>query len=297
MKPLLFNISIYLYLLLCASNNAHCQQSDSINEKPYKYRIIFSASLFLNVKDEDVAAITKVLTKELIKEQNSGDDFEIIFCHSINDINKALEQEFDILWISQIEKEQINKKYKLEPELINEVNGTYGDVYYLITNKNENRNDLCSLKNCSINIFSKADGLNPSLWLEYLLRKDNFPGKKKFFSKINFDYKANNIVLPVYFNKTNAAVITKSAYNLLCELNPSIKKELAVIDSSKPLVNGIFYSDPRNKNEKKKRSMFNYLKNLQKGSYSQQMKDMYKLERVVPFKPEYLNTFWEVYKK
>ena len=141
MKPLLFNILIYLYLLLSVSNNAHCQQSDSINEKPYKYRIIFSASLFLNVRDEDVAAITKVLTKELIKEQNSGDDFEIIFCHSINDINKALEQEFDILWISQIEKEQINKKYKLEPELINKVNGTYGDVYYLITNKNENRND------------------------------------------------------------------------------------------------------------------------------------------------------------
>jgi len=82
----------------------------------------------------------------------------------------------------------------------------------------------------------------------------------------------------------------------LCELNPQIKKEAEVIQTSKPILSGIFCFDLKSKNEKRKKFVADYLIGLHTDSYGKQITELYMVDKIVLFKESYWDNFLELYK-
>lgn len=260
------------------------------------FKLIISSSMFQNVKTEDVYASTKILASELKKDMKSNEQYEIIVCSSIDEILERIKTPFDVMYLSPIEYLKLKKKFDLEPALISEIDNNYGDIYYLITNKNENVKSIIDLKNSTINILSNADEQPPTIWLDKLLRENKLPAKHKFFKQVNLDYKSNNVVLPVYFKKTGAAIVTKSGFELICELNPHIKEEIIVIHKSNPMMRAIFCFDGRNNDAERKRFLSDYLQKLHASNHGKQILNLYMVKRIIPYKAEYIESILDLYK-
>lgn len=268
--------------------------AQNISDNPY--RVIISSSMFQNARPEDIEASTKILANEMNKESKIKAKFEISVCKNEQELIEKMKSPFDLLYISPIEFLQLKKKFDIEPSLISEINSNYGDIYYLVTNKNENQKSIKDLMSGSINILSNANDQVPSLWLDKILRDNKLPSKNKFFSKLTLDYKTNNILLPVFFKKATAAVIPKTAYELMCELNPKIKQDIEIISESKVLVRAFFCYDARNKDTERKEFLFEYLKNLHLSNYGKQVLSLYTVSKLLPFKKEYLDNISDLYK-
>ena len=260
------------------------------------YRLIFSANLLQNQKIEDAIATTKILAKNIERKMELKENIDITVCKSLDELTESIKTPFDFVLATSVEIEKLRKKYKLEPVLVNETDGAVGFEFYLITNSTQNYTNLKSLKNCSINILSKSEYNTASVWLDKLLREQNLGVKEKFFKEIKYDYKSTNVVLPVYFNKSEAAIVSKTAFNLLCELNPQLKKTLRILDRSNPIIFGAIAFDGRSDDKKRKDFMYDILIDLHKDSYGKQMFDLFMVDKVIPLKKEYWQDFLDLYK-
>lgn len=291
---MIFNFLKYFFLSILFLVFTNYNFSYSQNNDGHVYRLIISSSMFQNAKIEDVEASTKILASEIRKDTKFPDTFEIIVCQSLNEIINSIKSNFDILYISPIEYLQLKKKFDIEPALISEIDNSYGDTYYLVAN--EHIKSIKELKDGTINILTNADDQPPTIWLDKLLRDNKLPPKNKFFKQINLDFKTNNVVLPVFFKKATAAIVTKSAFDLICELNPKIKKETTVILKSLPMVRALFCFDGRNNDTERKNFLSDYLQSLHKSNHGKQVLSLYMVTRILPYKSEYLNNILELYK-
>lgn len=260
------------------------------------FRAVISSSMFQNTKSEDIEAATKILASEMIKEDKVNAKYEITVCKTKEELQDNLKSTFDLLYISPTDFLDLKKKSDLEPLVIAEVDNDYGDVYYLITNKSENIKSIRDLKNGTINILSRSNNQPPTLWLDKILRDNKLPIKEKFFDQITYDYKTNNVLLPVFFKKSSAAIVTKSAFDLICELNPKVKQETEIILKSKPIVRSLFCADGKRKDQERKDFLYDYLKRVHKSNYGKQVLSLYMVTRLLPYKQEYLNNILELYK-
>jgi ABC-type phosphate/phosphonate transport system substrate-binding protein len=292
------NNKLLLYFLILILNFVLDENSllfgQSVKGSPV--RIILSSSMFQNTKSEDVEATTKILAGELNKERRDEFDFKIITSNSQAELDNSAEDKFDLLYISPIEYLKLKKKFSIEPGLVTQINNNYGDIYFLITSKRKNIKEIKELVNCHIIVLSKTEDQVPSLWLDKILKDDHLPIKTKFFKKISFENKATNVVLPIFFNKVDAAIVTAASYELLCELNPQIKKDLSILKISKPFIRALFCLDGRSKNEDRKNYLIDYMSRIHQGTYGKQLTELYMFDKLIPFKKEYLDNILELYK-
>jgi ABC-type phosphate/phosphonate transport system substrate-binding protein len=282
--------SVFVLAGLFYNNISYCQQLDD-----HIYRLVISSSMFQNAKTADIEASTKILAAELKKISTVQEKFEISVCETESELTDSLKLRFDLLYISPVDYLQLKSKFSIEPCMISEIDNNYGDIYYLVTKKSEGKKSIKDLKDGSINILSNAEDQAPSIWLDKLLRENNLPSKNEFFNRVTFDYKTNNVLLPVFFKKVSAAIVTKSAFETMCELNPKIKLDTEILFKSKPIVRALFCFDGRNKDTERKTFLLDYLQNLHHNNYGKQVLSLYMVNRIIPYKPEYLITVIDLY--
>jgi phosphonate transport system substrate-binding protein len=82
-------------------------------------------------------------------------------------------------------------------------------------------------------------------WLATVLDEAHLPPAEQFFGSITQDGKAARVVLPVFFGQADACLTTKHSFETLCELNPQVGRDLAVIACSPEMVL-LFYAFRKN---------------------------------------------------
>lgn len=292
----MFNKTIVIILLLFISTFKVIAQPVQNNTKGKPFRFIFSVNLFHNQKIEDAKASTTILMSKIRKDKNLKEDFEILVCNTTKELLEETKKGFDFLLVSSVEIAAIRKLGNIKPVLINQTQNNTGFIYYLITNKAHEYNSINDLKKSSINILARTPGQVPSLWLDKILRDNKLPLKEIFFTDINYDYKATNVVLSVFFNKTAASIVSKPSFDLLCELNPQISKEVKIIETSEPLLFGVIFFNTNNKDKDREKLVYDTLVSLNKDSYGKQLLNMFNVDKIVPFKEEYMQSFLKLYK-
>lgn len=285
---ILFVLLINIYSPLLA------QESDAVPKKIYRF--IYSQELFFNTKTEDAIALTKIFTEKIKKQKRIEDEVQIVICQNDDELIEATKSNFDFVLSTTVNLVKLIKNGNIKPVLVNQTQGSYGFVYYLVTRKDKNFNHLSDLHNCKINILARTDGQTPSLWLEKILRDNKLPVKNKFFGEIFFDYKPTNILLPVFFKKVDAAVITKESFDVMCELNPNIQKELKILAVSKTLLFGVLSFDKRSKDIEREQFIYDILTTMHNDADGRQFLSLFSLDKIIPYKEEYLTKFMELYK-
>lgn len=288
------HLIVLFVLLIVFPSLLFAQGSDDGTKRGYRF--IYSKELFFNTKTEDAIALTKIFTEKVKKQNGIEDEAEIVICKNDEELIDATKTNFDFVLSTTVALVRLLKIGNVKPVLVNQTQGSYGFVYYLVTRKDKNINHLSDLKNRKLNILARSDGQTPSLWLEKILRDNKLPVKNRFFEEITFDYKPTNILLPVFFNKLDAAVITKESFDVMCELNPNIKKDLNILATSKTLLFGVLSFDTKSKNKEREKFIYDILTTMHNDADGRQFLSLFSLDKIIPYKEEYLTKFMELYK-
>ncbi len=157
--------------------------------------------------------------------------------------------------------------------------GSAEDSLLIITLKKSKLNHFSELKNKHLSILSN-DPI-PQIYLD-ILALENFGKKARgIFKKISTASKSNQLILQLFFNKTDVIVVYKKFYSLAIELNPQIKKNTQIISTLPGVtrVLGYFHKkvDPIFRN-----SVLTEIYNLQNHTKGQQLLALFHAEKTTP---------------
>lgn len=112
-----------------------------------------------------------------------------------------------------------------------------GQELVLISRKDSNFNSLASLRGRSLLVLDNADALLAESWLGAELSRAGLPGPVQHFSTVTRLAKPSQVVLPVFFGRADAAIVTREAYNVMAELNPQLGAAIRPLLASPRLIN------------------------------------------------------------
>ena len=286
---------IYILLLFFIAIPLTSQALKESKTTPIKnIKLIISLSSFHNIKVADAQAVAQILANHIKKSHKLEYEFIVETPESISEIEKSANNDFDFIILTTEEYLNLYKKLSFEPFVTNYSAEHIGYKYHFIVNKSNEIDDISELKNETINVLSGKNQTAAFLWLDKLLKNKGLPNQKKYFKEVVIDYKATNVLLPVFFRKAKACVITNSSLNLLMELNPGIKDQIKIIYTSEPIILGITCLNPNKKNEDNYNILKEILISLHKNEYGKQLLHMFNTEKLILFKEEYLKGYYNL---
>lgn len=168
-----------------------------------------------------------------------------------------------------LENKEELQKYSKEPFLFNN-DSNVKTQYYLIANKKSGIKSIEDIKNKTFSTLSIDRGY--SIWLDYLVRKKLNQSLNSIIKKKNEFYTNARLLLNVYFNKSDFTVVSKIVYDDMLLLNPSIKKNLVILEKSKPMfffAIGLFHKNTPQK------LVDSFMKVVNNGLFNKKFEDLF----------------------
>jgi ABC-type phosphate/phosphonate transport system substrate-binding protein len=291
MTNIIHAIHIFIFLALSIF-----PQDIRKDKKENNIKLIFAKNSFHNIKTEDAIATAQILANHIKKYKKLKNDFIVNLANDDKEISEMCKDDFDLVLLTTEQYLRLKKTLPLEPFTTNYTNGTYGFIYHLIVNKSDSINDIKQLSGESIYIQAHSKDQASSLWLNKLLKDVSPLSADKFFKKINIDSKASNVLLPVFFKKAKACIVTNSSLKLLMELNPNIANQVKILYTSEPIILGFTCLNANKKNDENYRILKEVLPTLHENEYGKQFLDLFKAEKLILFKEEYLKGYYNLIK-
>ncbi len=256
-------------------------------------RVGFAVTLFGEVDLQDAKVAMETWSDELGKLMNLQ-PHALIFANLAEVKTLIKNRALDLVVLDALDYLHLQGQEYLEPVLTGMVNGQLGYDFILVAHRNIGISQLSQLRGKTLNLQGiRGTDAIPRLWLDALLREQGLTNSAAFFSKIKTVKKSSQAVLPVFFNKVDAAVITREAYNTLVELNPQIGQSLAIIASSPRYLQSLLTVRKDLPDDVKEQII---AASLKLSSYPRgcQILNLFRTGGVTRFKPSYLKSLQEL---
>lgn len=257
-------------------------------------RLVYSINAMNASSVRDATAVNAVLAEHIKNKFARKGKMEVVIAQNKEELIKQLNDGFELTVISTAEYIQLRKQFNLIPSFTNQTNGKVGLKFLLIVNQDEQISKISELEGTDIYVQSQENSEIQDMLLNKLLKDEGLPNIKKFFRNIIKSPASNNVVLPVFFKRAKAALVTKESLKILKEINPQIEKKLKIIYESPSFLLGLScFNGNSNPSEIKKLSEI--VTNLHTDSYGKQLLDLFIADKLVPFKEEYLKDYLELF--
>ena len=98
-------------------------------------------------------------------------------------------------------------------------------------------------------------------------------------------------MLPVFFKKAKAALVSEESLKLISELNPQLEKDLMIIYQSPIYLSSIACLNKRSDEPELRKIFYDILENLHTEPFGRQLLDLFRIEKLVTYKEEYLKLY------
>ena len=285
---------LLITILLFYGSAGYCQPK---TDEPPFFNIAFSEKIFVNVNQNDATALTKVLTENLLEESpltfRTGSPN---IYSNLKELEESVKNETNDLYILLPgEFLRLNRFGLLEPIAVSLRNNSVYDVFKIIVAKESEIKDLKNLKGKSILIGYSSGDDNSLLWLDHLLSSKGLGNKDKYFKSVEISEKSLPVILKVYFGQADACIISEDNLNIATEMNPHLGESLIALETSQPILRAIL-AERKSKPEKNKKLLMDNLLNLDKTTEGKQVLTLFRIDKLIPYKEEYLYNFYEMTK-
>ncbi|MBT2971252.1 MAG: phosphate/phosphite/phosphonate ABC transporter substrate-binding protein [Candidatus Thiodiazotropha sp. (ex Ctena orbiculata)] len=225
-----------------------CHADDPYDRDVAYIGIMSRATFFSNPTDSSIA--TEMIFQDVMRNIARKGVFNRY--HSTEDVVREMKRHrldavitnvFDYLEIDHMVNP--NQRYSLVigHDLLQQV--------VLLTRRSDKITSLAQLKHKRL--------IHPSgfklakIFLDVELRKADLPATEQFFSSMVANTDINSVIIDLFFNKADAALVTDTSYRIASELNKQISQSLEVLIASKPIppiVIGVNKSVPVNFTDK-----------------------------------------------
>jgi hypothetical protein len=228
---LILIINIFLFSFSVADKASEYKEKEV-------YRIGISSQSFGNINANDATAAIKAWASTITKEQNLKVNFDVrLLFDSTEDILKSIMNvEYDGYSVSLPEFYEMHIAFP-EYVYILKKQKSISLNYIIITQSKNGVITPQDLLRCKLITCNNNQMVMSCQWLESILY--NYT-KGKRIKRPELAENFSKAILQVFFRQVDAAIVTREAFDIACELNPQLKKEIKIIYESQPLVSGFF---------------------------------------------------------
>jgi phosphonate transport system substrate-binding protein len=251
-------------------------------------RFAISESLVAtNVNINDARVATRLWIDRVRLEVNATIDPKM-FSTSQEIVDRCRRNELDMIVLNALEYRQIANL--LDPSQIVTATSEDGQERYLILAKrNSPIRSLADLKGRRLIVLKNPKMCLGAAWLEGVLDEAHFGPPEQFFGSIATETKCSKVVLPVFFGQADACLTSKAGFATMCELNPQVGKELAVVATSPTVITG-FYIFRKDSPDAQKQKIVRAIANLRNGPGGQELAALFQFNGLTVRGPESLAT-------
>lgn len=248
----------------------------------------YSAQVFYNVDPRDVIGLTKVWVSLADRKLKYGGETSVAIYKTLAEVEGALERnEVDILVMIPEEFIFLRGRVPLTPVLSSDYGKNFYDELLLLVRRDSGITRISQLRGKTLRVETGQKGSIPLQWLDHFLTARTSSGVKGLFSSISEIPKASQVLMPVFFKQCDACLVSQTSFDVLSEMNPQIGRQLQIIEKSPGFVTGILAvrKDIRNP---RRDAMVEILQDMHNDPKGKQLLTLFRINRLVPFKPEHL---------
>ena len=252
----------------------------------------FTRSSFRNVNANDATTAFRIFAQTAARKRG----YELNVDSKLFDSPAACEAEIkkgniNLAILDTWDYMGMDIKSVMEPVFVPMENGSIFRNYLLLVHRGSGLTNLADLRGRDIMVLEGKGGNLSRAWLDSLLLAQHLGTGETFFHKLVPEFKPVTAVLPVFFGARAACLVDRDAFELMCELNPQVGSNLVALAVSDPyLENVTCLSRSGWPSEHARQDMLKALAELHLEPSGQQVLQLFKLDRLAPFKEEYLDT-------
>jgi phosphonate transport system substrate-binding protein len=243
-------------------------------------RVGFLRSVFPSVNLDDARIAMQLWAAELAEQMQQERRVEAeLYKEASKLLDDATSGHVDVVTMTTT---QLLHLGSLQPTMV----GVYADGraterYTLVVRGDSDSVTLAQLRNALCLVHRLGESDLPTLWLDVELGRGGLEPADRFLRLRSVD-RPSQAVLPVFFGKADACVVTDRALETLFELNPQLRQELRVLKSSAeilPTVSAFGTSC----SAADRRLIVDFSAAMHTHTQGRQILELFRMNRVVPF--------------
>jgi ABC-type phosphate/phosphonate transport system substrate-binding protein len=197
-------------------------------------RLAVSETLVSEVNLNDARAAMQIWLQQMERDFDLSIEFPPKIFDTTEEIfRRARTGQFDAVALNVAEYRQISEH--LDPsQVIAETDGA--EQYLLLAKAGGSVKSLPDLKGKRLLALKAPKMCVAAAWLNTVLKEARLGESETFFGSVVAEVKPSRVVLPVFFGQTDACLTSRRGFEVMCELNPQVAKELTVLASSPPMM-------------------------------------------------------------
>ena len=205
---------------------------------PAPLRFGFSSAIFAGVNEGDAHAAIKIWARTLGADCGIEVDSSLLLLDGTAGLKEALQsRKIDGASMSALEYWELRRFVPFSPSvLLGVTNGETTQRYLLLVRRDNPASNLVGLRGQTLAILGNPSATLGQTWIETLLLEKKLGRSGTFWRKAERHDKLSQVILPVFFRKVDACVVTRAGFQTMRELNPQVGKQLKVLAESGPLV-------------------------------------------------------------
>lgn len=220
-------------VILCTSCRARAE------ERRPRAILALDASTLEGPKAEDVRVAFTLWMDEMLKDAGLVGRMQTVILQPDHPFVEAARRgEGDMFVLNSLRFLQIREKVALDPALVNVRAEGVGDSLILLVRKGAAPGGIPALKGGALLLCNAGKGSIPKLWVDVLVAEAGL-GPESHWSSVRSVIQPIRSVLPVFFGKADACVVTAEAFAVMTELNPQLGRELEVLCRSERLLDTV----------------------------------------------------------
>ncbi|HMJ91618.1 MAG TPA: PhnD/SsuA/transferrin family substrate-binding protein [Candidatus Acidoferrum sp.] len=275
-----------ILILLLGESFSRSAETGAVTDK---LRIFFSQRVMLELKDNDARAAVKAWTQMVFNENEIKAEAQTMI-GNLDDVIAGF-HDGSIDGASLPTDEYFSLTEKVETGLLYfPLHGTDpNEEFLLLTHRDSAITNLAGLRGGKMTVLTHHRMNLAEIWLNVSLAKEAHPTTEMFFGNVRRETKSANVVLPVFFRKADACLISRRGFDLMTELNPQVGARLRVLAVSPKLVPTLLCFNPRANSIYAERAR-KAIRELHHTVYGQQILTTFQLDRLVEGGPEWLES-------
>lgn len=274
----------FLLLALCPSA--------STGADTFHTTVGFSHSTLLDLDKERAQAITALWSSLVAKKWGTT---SATICKSVPDLEMNIRsKKIDLVVLTSLEYLEFSEKAPLEPLFVSAKGNDIYDRIILVVRKDSGIRSVKGLRGKTVVQLQSFFGNGRNLWLDTVLMRKGERNPDRFFSKTRGVLKPSAAILPVFFRKEDACVVTVRCLQVMSELNPQLKRELLVLEESPPRPMSVI-AVRKGLAVKHREMLRDILQTLDQSVQGRQLLTLFRMDRLVPYRPEYMTRLKELF--
>jgi hypothetical protein len=212
--------------------------ADDLNEgSKHPFRLAVSPSMFTEVNEADVRATMKVWILTVAKDLDIPVDSDPHIQPTLDALVEYGEtHEVDGFAIVTPEFLRLKEHFSFDRFVTATKKGIVTEEYLLLVNRDSGLDRLDQLKGVGINVLNNPRMSLALIWLDTVLLEARLGRVSDFIGEVHLNKNASQVALPVFFRNSKICLMTRVSFEVMCELNPQLNKQLRILASSPPLV-------------------------------------------------------------